>query len=236
MTSNTDDLDAIVVGAGWAGLGISYYLAQAGLRHRVLERCRIGETWRSQRWDAFRLNTPNWGSVMPGDEYGGPDPDGFMTRDEFVTLLEDFAARNRLPVETNIRVSGLSLDPERGAYRLTTPRGVLWARNVVIASGSLNHPRRPAVARALPSHLLQLDASDYRHAGALPPGAVLVVGSAQHSTWRERPVRRPDRRGSGAGRSHGLSCHRPGRAHAPSLPGPRHRVLASEQRPLRRPA
>jgi putative flavoprotein involved in K+ transport len=179
MTSTTDELDVIVVGAGWSGLGASYYLARAGLRHRVLERYRIGETWRSQRWDAFRLNTPNWGSVMPGDEYGGPDPDGFMTRDEFVTLLEDFATRNRLPVETNTPVFDLSFDTGRGAYRLVTPRGALWARNVVIASGSLNRPRRLAVARALPSHLLQLDASDYRHPAALPAGAVLVVGSAQ---------------------------------------------------------
>jgi putative flavoprotein involved in K+ transport len=179
MASNTDCLDVIVVGAGWAGLGASHYLVQAGLRHRVLERSRIGETWRTQRWDAFRLNTPNWGSVMPGDEYDGPDPDGFMTRDEFVALLEGFAARNRLPVETNTPVSELSLDGERGAYRLETPSGALWARNVVIASGSLNRPRRPAATRALPPDLLQLDASDYRNPEALPAGAVLVVGSAQ---------------------------------------------------------
>jgi putative flavoprotein involved in K+ transport len=179
MTSDTDDFDAIVVGAGWAGLGASYYLAQAGLRHRVLERSRIGETWRTQRWDAFRLNTPTWGSMMPGDRYDGPDPDGYMTRDEFVALLEGFATRNRLPVETDSPICELSLDPARGTYRLETPQDVLWARNVVIASGSLNRPRRPAAARELPSNVLQLDASDYRNAAALPAGAVLVVGSAQ---------------------------------------------------------
>src|SRR5215218_9271266 len=179
MASDTDCFDVIVVGAGWAGLGASHYLTRAGLRHRVLERSRIGETWRTQRWDAFRLNTPNWGSVMPGDEYDGPDPDGFMTRDEFVALLEGFAARNCLPVETNTPVSELSLDGARGAYRLETPQGALWARNVVIASGSLNRPRRPAVTRALPLDLLQLDASDYRNPAVLPAGAVLVIGSAQ---------------------------------------------------------
>jgi putative flavoprotein involved in K+ transport len=179
MTSDIACFDVVVVGAGWAGLGASHYLVQAGLRHCVLERSRIGETWRSQRWDAFRLNTPNWGSVMPGVGYDGPDPDGFMTRDEFVTLLEGFAARNRLPVETNTPVSELSLDGERGVYRLETPQGVLWARNVVIASGSLNRPHRPAAACALPSDLLKLDASDYRNPAALPAGAVLVVGSAQ---------------------------------------------------------
>lgn len=121
MTSNGDCFGATAVGAGWAGLGASYYLAQAGLRHRVLERSRIGGAWRPQRWDAFHLNTPNWGLVMPGDEYDGPDPDGFMTRDEFVALLGGFVARKRLPVETNTPVSELSLDVERGTYRVLTP-------------------------------------------------------------------------------------------------------------------
>jgi putative flavoprotein involved in K+ transport len=64
MTPDIDCLDVAVIGAGWAGLGVSSYLAQAGLRHRVLERSRIGETWRTQRWDTFRLNTPNWASLQ----------------------------------------------------------------------------------------------------------------------------------------------------------------------------
>jgi putative flavoprotein involved in K+ transport len=179
MTSNFDNLDVIVVGAGWAGLGVSYYLVQAGLRHRVLDRSLIGETWRTQRWDTFRLNTPNWASMMPGDQYDGPDPDGFMTRDAFVALLEDFAARNHLPVETQTPVSALLFDGEQDKFRLETSRGARWARNVVIASGSLNRPRRPKAAAALPSGLLQLDASDYRNPSSLPAGAVLVVGSAQ---------------------------------------------------------
>ncbi|MCB8820702.1 NAD(P)-binding domain-containing protein [Microvirga rosea] len=179
MTSDLDCFDVAVIGAGWAGLGVSYYLAQAGLRHCVLERSRIGETWRTQRWDTFRLNTPNWASMMPGDRYDGPDPDGFMTRDAFVALLEDFAARNNLPVETQTPVSALTFDGEQDKLRLETSRGVRWARNVVIASGSLNRPRRPQAAASLPLGLLQLDASDYRNPTSLPAGAVLVVGSAQ---------------------------------------------------------
>ena len=178
-TSDFDCLDVAIIGAGWAGLGVSYYLAQAGLRHCVLERSRIGETWRTQRWDSFRLNTPNWASMMPGDRYDGPDPDGFMTRDAFVALLENFAARNHLPVETQTPVAALTFNGEQDKFRLETSRGARWARNVVIASGSLNRPRRPKVATALPSSLLQLDASDYRNPTALPAGAVLVVGSAQ---------------------------------------------------------
>ena len=82
MTSRADILDAVVIGAGWAGLGVSHALTQRGLRHRVLERGRIGETWRTQRWDSFRINTPNIQTVMPGDTYVGPDPDGAMTSGE----------------------------------------------------------------------------------------------------------------------------------------------------------
>ena len=172
-------LDAAVIGAGWAGLGVSYVLAKAGLSHRVLERGRIGETWLTQRWDSFHLNTPKFQTVMPGDRYEGPDPDGFYTRDEFVALLENYARRCRLPVATNTPVTALTRDGKAGVYRLITPAGEFTAHAVVIASGSLNRARRPEVARALPPGLLQIDASVYRSPDALPAGAVLVVGSAQ---------------------------------------------------------
>jgi putative flavoprotein involved in K+ transport len=172
-------LDAVVVGAGGAGLGVSHALAEAGLRHRVLERGRIGETWRTQRWDSFRMNLPNIQISMPGDDYDGPDPEGFMTGDDFVELLANYAECNRLPVQAHTPVTELSLREADSAYRLDTPRGALEARNVVIASGTLNCPIRPTAAAALPAHLSQVNSSDYRNPAALPPGAVLVVGSAQ---------------------------------------------------------
>nr|WP_183721580.1 NAD(P)/FAD-dependent oxidoreductase [Rhizobium sp. BK060] len=177
MNGSADVLDAVVVGAGWAGLGVSYWLARRGLRHSVLERGRIGETWRTQRWDSFRMNTPNVQTVMPGDCYDGEDPSGALTRDQFVALLEDFARRNALPIEPDTAVS--ELRHENDAYRLTTSRGMLLARNVIVASGSLNCPVRPVWAAALPPVLRQIDASGYRSAADLADGAVLVVGSGQ---------------------------------------------------------
>jgi putative flavoprotein involved in K+ transport len=102
-----------------------------------------------------------------------------MTRDAFVASLEGFAAQNHLPVETGTAVTDLARDEVRGAYRLDTPSGPMWAHNVVIASGSLNRPRRPPAAAALPPRLVQFDAAAYRNPAALPAGAVLVVGSAQ---------------------------------------------------------
>ncbi|MDE1997033.1 MAG: NAD(P)-binding domain-containing protein, partial [Rhizobiaceae bacterium] len=177
ITGETDVLDAVVIGAGWAGLGVSYWLARRGLRHNVLERGRIGETWRTQRWDSFRMNTPNVQTVMPGDRYEGPDPFGALTRDQFVALLDDFAKRNLLPIEPHTVVTELAL--EDGTFRLATSRGVFCARNAIVASGSLNCAVRPAWAAALPSGLCQIDASSYRSAADLPDGAVLVVGSGQ---------------------------------------------------------
>ncbi|UGY03917.1 flavin-containing monooxygenase [Bradyrhizobium quebecense] len=171
--------DTAVIGAGWAGLGVSYMLTKAGLTHRVLERGRIGETWLTQRWDSFHLNTVKFHTVMPGDHYEGSDPEGFYTHDEFVALLEDYARRYGLPVATNTPVTALTREGQAGVYRLITPVGELTARAVVIASGSLNCARRPEVARALPPGLLQIDSSVYRNPQALPMGAVLVVGSAQ---------------------------------------------------------
>lgn len=177
MTSATDILDAVVIGAGWAGLGVSHALMQRGLRHRVLERHRIGETWRTQRWDSFRINTANIQTVMPGDSYVGSDPDGAMTSGEFVAMLEDYARRHALPVETGTPVTDLVASD--GLYRLTIPRGSLCARNVVIASSNQNCPVRPSFSALLPPEVRQIDASAYRNASGLDSGAVLVVGSAQ---------------------------------------------------------
>jgi len=176
---STGTLDAVVIGAGWAGLGVSHSLGVAKLRYRLLERARIGETWRSQRWDSFYMNTPNSFTVMPGDKYNGANPEGFLNRNEFIDLLEDFATRRNICVELDTPVSHLALNEEGPTFEITTPRGEFRAKNVVIASGSLNRPRRPAFTANLPNRLLQIDASDYRNPSELPAGGVLVVGSGQ---------------------------------------------------------
>jgi putative flavoprotein involved in K+ transport len=171
-------LDVAVVGAGWAGLGVSYALQELGLRHVVLERGAIAETWRRQRWDSFHMNTPNIQTVMPGDRYDGPGPEGAMSCHAFVALLEGYAARNGLPIRTGTPVISLTSGPD-GLFDIAKPGGALRARAVVAATGSLNCPRRPAEAAAMPADLLQIDAAEYRNPAELPSGAVLVVGSAQ---------------------------------------------------------
>jgi len=173
-------LDAVVIGAGSAGLGMSFLLAQAGMRHRLLERGRIGETWRRQRWDSFQMNTPNWSTAIPGTPYHGGEPDGFYSRDQFVGMLEDHASRHRLPVETATPVLELATGEAQGAtcYHVTTPRETVLTRNVIIATGNQSRPKLPALARSLPEGPLRLHTADYRSADALPAGDVLVVGCA----------------------------------------------------------
>jgi putative flavoprotein involved in K+ transport len=169
------NLDAVIVGAGWAGLSVSHALKALGLRHVVFERHRICETWRTQRWDSFHMNTPNVQTVMPGERYRGDDPEGFMTRDEFVAMVAQYAQRHELPVQTNTAVS--SVHPyEAGGFEVVTSRGVTRARNVVIATGNLNIPKRPSAASRLPMAVTQIDGPDYRKSSDLRSGAVLVIG------------------------------------------------------------
>ena len=164
-------IDCAVVGAGPAGLAASVALAGRGVDHVVLERDRVAATWRSQRWDAFRLNTAGWMNPM----LGGQRHDAYAGGREVVGRLDRLAAGR--PVREGVRVARLA--PAGGHWSLTTDDGELWARAVVVATGDQNRPRVPALAGRLSSRVAQLHAADYRRPGQLPEGAVLVVGSAQ---------------------------------------------------------
>ncbi len=172
--------DAIVVGAGPAGLAASWHLRRRGVSHVVLERGRVGETWRSQRWDSFALNTPTWMSCLPGGPAPGP-PDSFLARDAWIAHLDDHARSAELPVRTRAEVTGLDSRPD-GTFevRLGGPNPeTIEARCVVVASGAQGEPRMPALASDLPDGVEQLHTVAYRNPTQLSAGAVLVVGSAQ---------------------------------------------------------
>jgi putative flavoprotein involved in K+ transport len=170
-------LDAVVIGAGSAGLGISYFLQQRGCAHQVLERGRIGETWRTQRWDSFRLNSTNIRSILPGDTYDGTDPWGAITHHAFAAYLQSYVERHRLPVRTGVVVK--QLGREDGGFQIATERETLLARTMVIATGNQNRQVRPLWSSDLPPAIQQIDSSVYRNPRALAEGAVLVVGSGQ---------------------------------------------------------
>lgn len=173
----TARFNTIVIGAGHAGLATSYYLTQQGRNHIVLEKQRIGEAWRSAKWDSFTLVTPNWALRLPGFPYQGDDPDGFLTRDEVVRYLEAYSRSFNAPVRTGIEVTSIEQDGAR--FRVSTDSGVFEADNVVIAAGTFQMPRIPAYSTRISGHIRQLHSSQYRNPQALPEGAVLIIGSGQ---------------------------------------------------------
>jgi putative flavoprotein involved in K+ transport len=168
--------EAVVIGGGQAGLAMSRYLSDSGVDHVVLERGRVGERWRSERWDSLRLLTPNWQSRLPGFRYTGPDPDGYMSMPEVVGHLDRYARSFSAPVEEGTSV--LAVEASRSGYRVTTDRGAWESPSVVIATGHCDTPLVPAMSRRLPSDVVQVVPSRYRNPGQLPGGGVLVVGAS----------------------------------------------------------
>jgi putative flavoprotein involved in K+ transport len=163
--------DCVVVGAGPAGLAVSAALAGHGVEHVVLERDRVAETWRTQRWDSFRLNTPGWMNQMLGEQAHREFLDGA----EVIHHLEALAAER--PVRQAVRVDELA--PSSDGYVMQTEDGMIRARSVIVATGDQNVPRLPPVAQTLPDSIAQYHTGSYRGSGSLPAGGALVVGSAQ---------------------------------------------------------
>jgi putative flavoprotein involved in K+ transport len=171
--------NTVIIGAGQAGLAVSYYLSRLSQDHVVLEQAdQPGEAWRNHRWDSFTLNTPRWQSRLPGVQYGEDDPDGFMPKQEVVSHFENLA--QKLPVRYRARVVAIERDNGRGDYVVKIDGGeTLTARNVVMATGLYQTPKVPALSGNFPAEIRQLHSDLYRNPEQLAPGAVLVVGSAQ---------------------------------------------------------
>ena len=145
----------------------------------VLECGRVGESWRSRRWDSFTLVTPNWTLQLPGFPYQGSDPDGFLLRDEVVAYLERYVDLFHPPLRLGVRVTAVRSGPGSEGYLVEAEGEELAARNVVVATGLLEQPKIPALSAGVPPDVRQIHSSQYRNPQALPPGAVLVVGSGQ---------------------------------------------------------
>jgi putative flavoprotein involved in K+ transport len=172
-----DRVDVAIIGAGQAGLATSWYLSRAGVGHVILESGRVGETWRTRRWDSFCLVTPNWSVKLPGAEYDGPDPDGYMRLADIVKHFDAWAASFKAPVFEHTPVSRLEQDGTE--FVLSLPDHELRARQVIVATGAYQAAFRPDGADSIPAGVTQLFAEEYSNPNALPPGAVLIVGSGQ---------------------------------------------------------
>jgi putative flavoprotein involved in K+ transport len=170
-------LNTLVIGAGQAGLAMSRWLQKLDIPHLVLERGRVGNTWRTQRWDSFHLNTPNAVNVLPDDRYQGDQAHGFASHTTLLDYFEDYRSRHELPVQEGVEVQAVrQVD---AGFEVETSAGVRRCRNVVLCGGDQNTPRLPDVARKIPEDMVQVHTAAYRNPDQLPRGAVLVVGSGQ---------------------------------------------------------
>jgi putative flavoprotein involved in K+ transport len=167
---------AVVVGAGQAGLAMSWWLAARSIDHVVLERGEVANTWRTERWASLTLLTPNWQSRLPGFGYDGGDPDGFRTLPETISFIERYAKTISPPLRTHCPV--LSVRRSADGYEVVTPEATWHCEAVVLATGAFNIAQRPAVAQALPQGIAQLTPVQYRDPGTLAEGGVMVVGAA----------------------------------------------------------
>lgn len=171
---------AVIVGGGQAGLSVSWHLVQAGVEHVVIERESAAHEWRDGRWDNFTLVTPNWQCRLPGYAYDGPDPDGFMTRDEVYAWVRGYADTFDAPVAEGVEVHRVDRRDD-GVFVVQTSAGEITADAVTSATGGYHRPITPSWADDLPERIVQLHSHHYRHAAQLP-GTVLVVGTGQSGT------------------------------------------------------
>lgn len=169
-------IDTLIIGGGQAGLAMSRCLADRGVEHVVLERGRVGERWRSERWDSLTLLTPRWLSRLCGWYDGDADPHGFMDRREVIAYLDRYAAAFTVPLHTGVTV--LDVAPHARGYRVRTDEDTWTAANVVIATGESQEPLVPDLARDLSPALHQVVPSNYGNPFRLPDGGVLVVGAS----------------------------------------------------------
>jgi len=182
---------AVIIGAGHNGLAMSRCLAEHSIDHVVLERGEVANSWKTERWDSLRLLTPNWQSRLPGFAYEGGDPDGFMTMPEVIDFIERYADMISAPVEIGTTVSSVRRTDD--GYEIDSTQGRWQCRTVVLAAGACNIADVPNLAQAIPSSITTLTPMQYRNAGQLEEGGVLVVGASATGTQLADEIHRSGR-------------------------------------------
>ena len=164
---SVEKIDTLVIGGGQAGLAASEHLSRQGVPHLVVERNRIAERWRSERWDSLVANGPAWHDRFPGMTFANLDPDAFASKTEIVAYFEAYAAQIAAPIRTGVEVLSLTPKADGAGFVAETSAGVIEARNVIAATGPFQRPIIPAVVPA-EAGITQLHSSHYRNPGQLP--------------------------------------------------------------------
>ncbi len=187
-----EEINTLVVGAGQAGIAMSEHLALMGVPHIVLERSRIAERWRSERWDSLVANGPAWHDRFPTLKFEGVSPETFPPKERMAQYFEDYARMLKAPVRTGVEVTRVERHERRPGFKVTTSAGVIEARNVVAATGPFQHPSYPKIVPD-DGTVHQLHSSAYKNPGQLPAGAVLVVGAGASGSQIAEELRQAGR-------------------------------------------
>jgi putative flavoprotein involved in K+ transport len=169
-------VETLIIGGGQAGLAMSEHLSKRGVSHLIVERQRIAERWRSERWDSLVANGPAWHDRFPGMTFAGIEADSFATKHQIVDYFEAYAKQIAAPIRCGVEVKSLQKKADGSGFRAETSAGVIEAAQVVVATGPFQRPIVPAV---IPDDagVVQMHSSAYRNPAALPKGAVLVIGA-----------------------------------------------------------
>jgi putative flavoprotein involved in K+ transport len=188
-----EKIHTLIIGGGQAGLAMSHTLGRRGIEHVVLERGRIGERWRSERWDGLRFQFPNWSVRLPDFPFSHADPDGFAGGGEIADYIAAYAAFIAAPICCGVNVTALRRRDGASGFVAETSDGPIEADNVVVATGPYQRPRIPDLLRG-DDIIFQLHASRYRNPSQLPDGAVLVVGAGASGAQIAEELMRAGRR------------------------------------------
>jgi len=176
----------IIIGAGQSGLSMSKHLTARSIDHVLLERGQVANSWRTERGDSLRLLTPNWQTRLPGYGYAGDDPDGFMTKSEVISFLQQYADVSAAPVVRETRV--LRVRQEEHGYQVSTNLGIWRCQKLVIASGACNVASVPSLSAAFPPAVISLSLLQYQNPDQLPNGGVLIVGASASGIQLAREI------------------------------------------------
>lgn len=189
---SVEKTDTVVVGAGQAGIAMSEHLTSMDIPHIVLERNRVAEAWRSQRWDSLVANGPAWHDRFPGLEFDDVAPDAFPPKERMARYFEDYAQLIKAPIRTNTQVESVVKCDGRPGFIVTTSSGQIEAQRVVAATGPFQVPSYPRIVPE-ESGIHQLHSSAYKNPEALPEGAALVVGGGASGCQIAEELRRSGR-------------------------------------------
>lgn len=171
-----EKVDTLVVGGGQAGLAMSEHLSNSGVPHLVLERSRIAERWRSERWDSLVANGPAWHDRFPSLEFTNTGPDGFPGKEEVADYFVAYAEHIKAPIRCGVEVNQVQRNSGNPGFRVETSEGVIEANNVVSATGPFQRPIIPPIVPE-DAGVHQMHSNTYHNPDQLAEGAVLVVGA-----------------------------------------------------------